>query len=591
MTIAHSLLLAVLALASALSQPAAAAPADPTTALAALADRYYEAQARLDPVYSATLIGDNRFDDRLPITIAPAHRKTRFAMYHRVQRELAAIPRDALSPADALTHDLLAWQLQTRLGFEPFNDHLLPLQQMDSVPLLLAIFANGQAEQPLQTAAQLEAYRKRIAQLPAWTDQAIANMREGMRRGIVQPKPVVAATLKLLRPLGAAAPADNPFFAPAKSLPASLPEAERRRLAAAYADTVAKRVAPAMRRLAAFVDKEYLPAARDSAGWSALPNGSAWYRHWVRDQTASELSPDEIHAIGLQEVARIHGELARLAPQLGYDGDPRRLLAWVRTNEKFLPFRSEAQILDAYRAINETVKANLPQLFGRQPKAPLAIQPEPERTRDTASDRYGIPAEDGTRPGIFWAVIPDPAKYDATGMTALFLHEGQPGHHFQMAMQQEMKHLPQFRQRLWINAYGEGWALYAETLGHEMGLYRDPAAYAGELRLEIARAARLVVDTGMHAKGWTREQAIAYWIENVGASPAQAQGQIDRYLAWPGQALGYKLGALKILALRERAKQRLGDKFSMAAFHDAVLGEGPVPLSVLEGRIERWVAR
>ena len=261
----------------------------------------------------------------------------------------------------------------------------------------------------------------------------------------------------------------------------------------------------------------------------------------------------------------------------------------MRTNPRFLPYRSEAEILDAYRGINERVKAQLPRLFGRVPEAPLDIRPEPELTRATASDHYSLPAEDGSRPGLFWAVINDPAAYDATAMTALFLHEGQPGHHFQMALQQELK-LPEFRKRMWINAFGEGWALYAETLGTEMGLYDDPAAWVGELRLEIARAARLVVDTGLHAKGWSRDQAIAYWVENVGSSQAQAVNQIERYMAWPGQALGYKLGSLKIQALRERARQALGDRFSVAAFHDAVLAEGVLPLSALESRIDRWIA-
>jgi uncharacterized protein (DUF885 family) len=309
----------------------------------------------------------------------------------------------------------------------------------------------------------------------------------------------------------------------------------------------------------------------------------------VRDQTTTELSPEEIHAIGLKEVARIHGELANVAPRLGYEGDPRQLLAWVRTNPKFLPFRSEAQILDAYRAINEKVKTNLPHLFGRKPKAALDIQPEPELSKASASDHYSLPADDGSRPGVFWAVINDPAAYDASTMTALFLHEGQPGHHFQMAMQQEMA-LPQFRKRAWINAFGEGWALYAETLGGEMGLYQDPAAYVGELRLEIARAARLVVDTGLHAKGWSRDQAVAYWMENVGASQTQARNQIDRYMAWPAQALGYKLGSLKIQELRERARRTLGDRFDIAAFHDAVLAEGALPLSLLDAHIDRWIA-
>ena len=584
--------MAVFAWAFALSQPALAAEpakADASAALAALADTYYEAQARLDPLYSATLAGDNRFDDQLPITISPAHRKKRFAMYHRVQRELAAIDRKRLSAADALTYDVLAQNLSTRIGFEAFNDHLLPLEQLASVPVLLATLGSGQGEQPIKTVAEHEAYLKRISQLPAWSDQAIVNMRVGIKRHIVRPKAVVTATLAQLRTLGAENAEDSPYYAPIKNLPALFSDADRQRLTRGYRDAIEKRIAPAMRQLAAFVEKEYLPASTDTAGWGALPNGAAWYRQWVRDQTTTELSPEEIHAIGLKEVARIQGELAKVAPQLGYEGDPRQLLSWVSANKKFQPFTSEAEILDAYRAINEKVKLHLPQLFGRVPKAALEIRPEPELTKASASDHYSLPAEDGSRPGTFWAVINDPTAYDSTTMTTLFLHEGQPGHHFQMAIQQELS-LPKFRKRTWINAYGEGWALYAETLGHEMGLYQDPVAYVGHLRLEIFRAARLVVDTGMHAKGWSRDQAVAYLMDKVGFSQAQARNQIDRYMAWPAQALGYKLGSLKIQELRERAKQKLGDKFSIAAFHDAVLAEGGLPLSLLDEHIERWIA-
>ena len=596
MRIHRSLLIAAFAFAIgcafAFVQPALAAEpakAGASAALAALADTYYEAQARLDPLYSATLVGDNRFDDQLPVTIAPTHRKKRFAMYHRVQRELAAIDRQRLNAADALSYDLLAQTLSARIGFEAFDDHLLPLEQLASVPVLLATLGGGQGEQPIKTVAEHEAYLKRISQLPAWTAQAIVNMREGMRRGIVRPKAVVAATLVQLRTLGTGKAEDNPYYAPIKNLPASFSDADRERLTRAYRDAIEKRIAPAMRKLAAFVEKDYLPASADTAGWGALPNGAAWYRQWVRDQTTTELSPEEIHAIGLKEVARIHGELAKVAPQLGYEGDPRQLLTWVSANKKFQPFTSEAQILDTYRAINEKVKLQLPQLFGRVPKAALEIRPEPELTKASASDHYALPAEDGSRPGTFWAVINDPAAYESTTMTTLFLHEGQPGHHFQLAIQQELS-LPTFRKRTWINAYGEGWALYAETLGREMGLYQDPVAYVGHLRLEIFRAARLVVDTGMHAKGWSRDQAVAYLMDNVGFTQAQARNQIDRYMAWPAQALGYKLGSLKIQELRERAKQKLGDKFSIAAFHDAVLAEGGLPLSLLDAHIERWIA-
>ena len=583
-TLFRPLLLAACAMAG-----TAAFAADGSSRLAALAQRYYDSQARLDPIVSATQAGDNRFDDQLVITIAPAQRRERFAMYRQVQRELKALDAKRLSPADQLTHALLARDLQTRLGFERFNDHLLPLQQMDSVPVLLATFGGGQSEQPIGTVTQYGAYLQRIGRLPAWAEQATINMREGMRRGIVQPKVVIHAALKQLRGLGGDCAAANPYCAPIRNFPASFTPAERERLSAAYKATVDGQIASALRRFTAFVETEYLAAGRDSVGYGALPEGAAWYRQWVRDQTTTELEPAQIHAIGLKEVARIQRELARIAPQLGYDGDPRQLLAWVRTNPKFLPYRSEAEILARYAEINRTVSAALPQLFGRRPKAPLEIRPEPDLTKASASDHYNVPAEDGSRPGVFWAVINEPAAYDASGMTALFLHEGQPGHHFHLALQQEMN-LPLFRKRTWINAYGEGWALYAETLGHELGLYKDPAAYVGELRLEIARASRLVVDTGLHAEGWSRERALAYWIDNVGVSPAQAANQIDRYIAWPGQALGYKLGSLKIQELRERAQSALGDRFKLAAFHDAVLAEGSLPLPMLEAQIERWIA-
>jgi len=292
----------------------------------------------------------------------------------------------------------------------------------------------------------------------------------------------------------------------------------------------------------------------------------------------------------LNEVSRIHGELAKLAPKLGYSGDPKQLLTWIRTNPKFLTFKSESEILNAYRAINEKVKTQLPRLFGRLPKAPLDIRAEPELTRDVASDHYSLGSDDGSRPGVFWAVITDPAIYNSSTMGSLFLHEGQPGHHFQLSIQQEAS-LPIFRKRAQINAYAEGWGLYAETLGHEMGLYDDPVMYAGNLRLEMIRAVRLVVDTGLHAKGWTHDQAIAYMMDNAGLSQDQARNQIERYMAWPGQALGYKLGALKIQELRARARQQVGEKFSLAAFHDEVLREGPLPLSVLDAYINRWIAR
>lgn len=556
--------------------------------LAAIAEQYYEAAIRLDPLAS-TWSGDNRFDDQLGITIAPAERKKRFAMYRDVQRKLKMINRGRLARADAVTYDLLGFELASRLAFERFDDHLLPMLHLDPIPVVLANFSSGQGAQPLATPEQYDNYLKRIARLPDWIGQAIANMREGIRRGIVQPRAIVESTLPQVRKLASVDVESNVFYTPVRNFPASFSEADRARLTAGYRDLLEKSLLPSLRNLAAFMEGEYLAASRTTSGWGALPNGAAWYRAYVRDQTTTDLDPDQIHEIGLKETARILAELAKLGPKLGYAGEPKGLPAWIRNNDRFRPFRSEGEILDAYRAINAQVSQRLPELFGSVPRAALEIRPEPELSRATASDHYTGPAADGSRPGIFWAVINDPAKYSMTGMTSLFLHEARPGHHFHFALQQE-KNLPKFRRFGRINAFGEGWALYAETLGGEMGLYADPRPHAGQLVGELVRAVRLVVDTGIHAKGWTREKAMEYWQENTGASEASARNQIERYMAWPAQALGYKMGSLKITELRQRARTALGSKFSLAAFHDAVLSDGNMPLSLLEAKIDRWIA-
>ncbi|WP_457417587.1 DUF885 domain-containing protein [Roseateles sp. P5_E7] len=584
--------LQALTLAFALGLFTPAHAATPAERLTDLATRYYDARARFEPLV-ATENGDNRFDDQLGMGIAPAERAKRFAAWRGFLKELASVPARSLPPAERLNRELLEQQLRARLAFERFPDHLLPLHQMDAVPLQLAFYSSGEGGQPLKTAAQVEAYLKRVEQLSAWCNQAIANMREGLKRGVVQSRPVVEATLPLLRSLAEADAEHSAFTAPARKLPASVATADRERLAEAYRREWTERTAPALRRLVAFVEADYLPAARREAiGWTALPEGRAWYRQWVREQTTTDMTPEQVHELGLKEVARIQGEITRLAPKLGYTGDPLKnggLLAWARADARFRPFKTEAEILDHYRALHARVTPQLGKLFGQQPRMAMDIRPEPELTRETASDHYNVGQADGSAPGVFWVVITDPQAYAVTTMTALYLHEAQPGHHLHLGRQMEMP-LPDFRRRIWINAYGEGWALYAETLGHELGLYADPVAYAGELRLEIARAARLVVDTGLHAQGWSRERALKYWMDVTGANEQQATSQIDRYLAWPAQALGYKIGALKIQELRRRAEQKLGAKFSLAAFHDQVLGEGALPLAVLEKRIDAWIA-
>jgi len=454
----------------------------------------------------------------------------------------------------------------------------------------LAQFASGQSAQSLTTVANYEAYLNRLKLLPAWLKQATINMRTGMRRGIVLPKALVISTLPQYKDLLADKAEDQAYYQPIKNFPSTFSDKDKTRLTKAYRDVIQQTTLPALREFNQFLNKEYLPASRTTTGWGALPNGQEWYKAWVQDQTTTQLTPDQIHAIGLKEVARIQGEYATLGPRLGYTGDPKGLPAWMEQQTQYRPFKTEKEVLDAYRVIDAQIRQKLPELFGRIPKAPLDIRPEPEISRATASDHYSAPAIDGSRPGVFWAVINNPADYATTGMKTLFLHEGQPGHHFHLATLQELD-VPRFRKVGGNNAYTEGWALYAETLGTDMGLFQnDPSAYYGHLSDEMLRATRLVVDTGMHAKGWTREQGIQYLQETLGYSEASSRQCIERYMAWPGQALGYKIGSLKIQEIRRKAEAALGDKFDLRHFHDAILSDGTLPLSLLEAKMLKWIS-
>ncbi|CAN7672207.1 DUF885 domain-containing protein [Pseudoduganella sp. LjRoot289] len=554
--------------------------------LMALADAYYDALARYEPV-NATQNGDDRFDDQIGMSIDPAVRARQFALYKGFLKRLKTIARAQLNQGDRINLDVLAFELKTALSFEPFPEHLLPLNQMDSMPVTLANFAGGEASQPIVTVKQYEAYLGRLQQLPAWVDQAMLNMREGMRRRVVLPKALVASALPQFKKLPSATPEASIYYAAIARLPAAFADADKQRLTAAYRDAVAK-LNPPLERLATFMETEYLPAARDSSGWSALPQGQAWYRAAVAASTTTALQPEAIHAIGLKEVARIQRQFELLGPKLGYNGPAAGLPVWVSEQPKFYPFKTEDEVQAVYRKLNELLDTKLPAMFTLVPKAKLDLRLEPELSRATAADHYTAPAGDGSRPGVFWSVVNDPAKYGSTGMNTLFLHEGKPGHHFHIALTQELDQ-PLFRKYGGNNAFTEGWALYAETLGKEMGLFDDPAQYFGHLNDELLRATRLVVDTGLHAKGWTREQTIQYMRDTLGYD-AVAKSETERYMAWPGQALGYKIGALKIVELRQRAAEALGDKFSLPKFHAVVLGDGTVPLSLLEANVERWIA-
>jgi len=553
----------------------------------ALADEYWDAVAKFNPV-DATQNGDNRFDDQIGMAIGPAERAKQFERYRAFSKRLQAIPRARLNRADRISYDVLTFELKTLLSYEPFPEHLLPINQMDSIPVTLANFSSGEASQPLTSVPQYDAYLSRLNQLPAWIDQAIANMKEGMAKGIVQPKAIMLSALPQFQKLVSEAPENSIFYAPVTKFPSTFSEEDKKRLSADYHSTIANQLNPALAKLAAFLENEYIPACRTSTGLSALPNGAAWYQVRVSDSTTTQMTPDQIHKIGLEEVARIQGEFAKLGPKLGYDGAPAGLPGWVAQQPKFFPFKTEGEVQAVYEKLNTLLDSKLPAMFTLVPKAKLDLRLEPELSRDTASDHYTAPALDGSRPGVFWSVVTDPSKYASTGMNTLFLHEGKPGHHFHIALMQELD-MPKFRKLGGNTAFTEGWALYAETLGKEMGLFDDPAQYFGHLNDELLRATRLVVDTGMHAKGWTREQSIQYMKDTLGYDQG-AKTETERYMAWPGQALAYKVGALKIQELRRRAEQALGDKFSLPKFHAIVLGDGTVPLALLEQKVDAWIA-
>ena len=581
-------------LASGAACTAEAAPISAAEQVSALADQFYVARADFDPLNYATANGDSRYDDKLGLSISPKVRARYFGHLHALQNKLSMIPLKSLNDDQRLNRDILDFELASSLGLEPYPEQLLPISQMDNVPSVLANYASGNGSQPLTTPLQYRAYLKRLEQLPPWIDQAIENMREGVRKGIVQPKAVTLAMIPQFDEMLSATPETNIFYTPIQNFPPSFSADDRRQLATAYRDLIAKRLLPALTRLDTYLKSEYLPASRSSTGLGDLPNGGAWYAARIKNSTNLPLTADAVHELGLKEVARIKRQFAELAPKLGYDGPIEKLPEWMLAQKKYKPFTSADQVVQAYQRIYAQVTEQLPVFFDILPKAKLSIVLEPELTRATASDHYTPLAADGSHPGVFWPVVNDPKDYSIVGMATLFMHEGVPGHHLHAALLKEIP-LPDFRkfntENLDTAAYTEGWALYCESLGTEFGFYRQPEFYFGYLNYEMLRAVRLVVDTGMHAKGWSRERAIAYAVDNLGYTENAAKNQIERYMAMPAQALAYKIGALKILELRERAKQSLGARFSYAKFHDVIVGAGTLPLPIMESRVDSWIAK
>jgi uncharacterized protein (DUF885 family) len=572
------------------TRSAAPVPGTPGAQLAQVFEAYFEDALRMHPVF-ATYIGDHRYDDQLPNFIGPEYRAERRAMTERYLASVRAIDPTQLSAADRISWEIFVRDRAQELASERFPDHLLPINQSDSLLTAMPALGSGTNAQPFANARDYDNWLKRLDGLVVWVDQAIVNMREGMATGVVQPRPVVDKVLLQLDLMVVDRPEDSPFYMPVRALPDSLSAAERERITAAYVAAIRDEIVPACRRLRDFMRDEYRPKARTSVGWSALPDGAAWYADYVKQHTTTDMTPAEIHQLGLSEVARVLGEMDAVRRQVGFQGDLQAFFTHIETSPQFY-FTKGADLLAGYKVIKQRIDAALPKLFSVFPKADYEVREvEAFRAKSAPGAFYQQPSADGSRPGIFYVNTYDLKSQPKFGMETLSLHEASPGHHFQTAIQQELEDLPRFRRFGGdYTAYSEGWGLYAEYLGKELGLFTDPYQWFGRLNDEQLRAMRLVVDTGLHAKGWSREQAIQYMLDNSTLAPSDVESEVERYIVWPGQALGYKVGDLRIQALRRHAEAELGPKFDVRDFHREVLSDGGVPLDVLAAKIDRWIA-
>ena len=595
---------ALLTLAIALALPVAALPASaqtsdaPATATAtanpkaAQLDRlyaqYWEESLKLNPL-GATFQGDPRYNDQLPNFLSAEYRATSRRFTEDWLKKIEAVGSDGLRGQDLLSYQIFVRDAKSELEGQRFPGWMQPINQFYNIGSTVVQLGSGTGAQPFKTVQDYDNWKKRATRVPVLFDQAIANMREGMKAGVVQPTALMQKVVPQLDALIKPKAEDTLFWGPVTKLPTSFSDADKQRITADYRQMIEGTLMPAYAKLRTFIVTEYLPATRKTSGMAALPDGEAWYAYNARQSTTTDLSPAQIHQIGLDEVARIHGEMRGVMKTLQFQGTLQDFFKFMQTDPRFI-FKSEEELLTYYRGLEDKINARVPEQFSLIPKAAFEIRPvEAFRAASASGGSYMRPSEDGTRPGVFYVNTHDLPTRKIWDAEDLYLHEAIPGHHFQLALQQELTGLPMFRRFGSEIAFSEGWGLYAESLGKDLGVYADPYSYFGYLQNELWRAIRLVVDTGLHSKGWTREQVIAYMLENSAESESHSTAEAERYMAIPGQALAYKMGELKIKAVRAKAEKALGAKFDVREFHAEVLRDGSVPLDVLEAKVDRWI--
>jgi len=550
---------------------------------------YWEASLKLNPL-QATFVGDERYNDQLPNFFSPEYRDESIAFSKDWLKKFEAINPDDVTGQTRLSYDIMVRSLKLDLEGIQYRTDLMPLNQFGNIVGSFAQLGSGTSAQPFKTVQDYDNWLKRAGKMPELLAQMQVNMREGMKMGMVQPKVLMLKVLPQLDDIAKDKLDENIFWLPIKNIPASFSAADKSRLTEQYRALITTQINPSIKQLRTFVNDEYLPACRDTVGMQGLPDGQAIYAYRAKTSTTTDLTPKQLHEIGLSEVARIHGEIRKIMAETHFKGSLQDFFHFMDTDKQF-EYKDEKALLDRFNALRVKVDQKIPEFFAVTPKAGFEIRPiEAFRAASSAGGEYQGPSEDGTRPGIFYVNTYDLPTRKTWDSEDLYLHEAIPGHHFQIAIQQELTGIPKFRRFGGETAYAEGWGLYTETMGKELGVFTDPYMYFGGLQGELWRAIRLVVDTGLHDKGWSREQVIKYMRDNSAVSETDAIAEAERYMAIPGQALAYKVGQLKITELRAHAKAELGSKFDVREFHDQVLKDGSLPMSVLEAKIDRWIA-
>ncbi len=574
---------------------------DPKEPIEVVFRDFYEQRLRFNPI-EATSAGDNRYNDTIPLFISDSYQERLHAFYELYAEKARTYTADELTDAENLYRDVLLWECDIKKeGLEnvpalvtspqfglPVID-VMPINQIFSFHLYLSQFASGEGAQPFKTTEDYYNWLSRLEDYIQWLQVAQAKMREGIGMKFTLPKVIISKMITQLDPFIQTPVEDHLFYQPVKNLSNDLPPIEHEVLPSKYHEFIEKKLIPEYQSLQNFLRDEYLPAGVETSGIGALPGGMETYRYLVRYHTTTDLTPDEIFELGLSEVERISGEMEKVKESLGFSGTLMEFFNHVRTNPELMPYTDANEVLAHFEDIHERMKPQLGELFKNIPRARFEIRRTEAFREASASAEYNAGSIDGSRPGIFYVPVPNARTYNNLGDESLFLHEAIPGHHYQLSLQQENQDLPQFMHTEGMGVFVEGWALYAESLGKELGLYEDPYQYFGMLSAEMHRAIRLVVDAGMHAKGWSREEAIRYSLEHEAETEASIISEIERYMVAPGQALSYKVGQLKIIELRQRAEEALGDRFDIREFHNQVIGTGSLPLVLLERKIDLWI--